>query len=180
VSNTNSMVNPELERMVTVEVKQRMARLALASPAFRLLVQEWEKGPVSDMTLLLVMEHTQAAINNLTELLIKDPRPFKFTFPDTQLTVSLRDKPKEAPATEPEAKVGKYGAVERFADKLRPGEPWFGIRGQDQLAVPAMEAYAKLAAASDRNATFLHSLALLIDHIRDWQAKNQEFVKLPD
>lgn len=56
-------------------------------------------------------------------------------------------------------------------EKLRPGEPYFLIRGQDKHAPSAIRAYAALARLS------LHHV---IDHFVKWQKDNKQHVKQPD
>lgn len=178
------MSNVNSEREVADDIRRRMHKLACQDPACRILVQEWEKGPLSDKTLLLFIEHTQAVIANCLSMLLRNPPPISISVPrdsiDLELLKKAGVKEQQKAETSTETQVGKYGSASRFEAKLRANEPWFGVRGQDALAVPAMEAYAKLAQAQGCHPQFLHSLQLLIEHMQAWQAKNQEFVKLPD
>lgn len=77
--------------------------------------------------------------------------------------------------------------------ELKPGEPWFFLRGQDKLAPPAVSFYAALlrAAASvfalvgrKAKADHLRSMAKECENIAAemiaWQAAHPEFAKLPD
>ena len=90
-------------------------------------------------------------------------------------------------------------SVDQAVGGLLPDEPYFIIRGKDLLAPVAIEAYAgalEAAAAGLGCGTFghvkaiYHSIELLrlgsaevrayADKVREWQADNDQFVKLPD
>lgn len=93
---------------------------------------------------------------------------------------------------------GKYGTVEAAGRKLREGEPFFVLRGQDALMPAAVDAYASLlesaavsieqtagddpdlearAAELRRGAADVMAFA---NRVRAWQVENDKHVKLPD
>ena len=73
----------------------------------------------------------------------------------------------------------KYAHVELKGLELKPGEPWFLLRGQDVLTPNAMRQYAfrverlgKPEMAAD--------IRLHADAVQEWQAANPQYVKEPD
>ncbi len=78
-------------------------------------------------------------------------------------------------------------------EKLRDGEPYFFVRAQDKLGPEAVQAYADLLKRESDKAyrdnddarageLLKQALGVLrVAHIfADWQADNQQFVKMPD
>jgi hypothetical protein len=91
---------------------------------------------------------------------------------------------------------GKYGSLLSVAAKLKDGEPYFLLRGQDALAASAIDAYANLLEGAAvtlekegdtdalRRAEELRQGAADVNefanNLRKWQVDNEHIVKLPD
>lgn len=74
--------------------------------------------------------------------------------------------------------IGKYDTTANFESKLKPGEPWFVIRGQDKLAPAAIEAYMVLMRKNGLPEQDIRSVGLLLERVIAWQSVNP--TKLPD
>ena len=82
----------------------------------------------------------------------------------------------------------KYDGINPLS-KLHEGEPYFFLRAQDTLAIPAVAVYAvvlehRAAAERGKVAKSLRKAArevrAMAKRMSDWQKKNPQFVKLPD
>lgn len=76
--------------------------------------------------------------------------------------------------------IGKYDHVKIEGIEFKPGEPWFLIRGQDNLAGFAVQAYADLLREFYDEEEAALQIELLADEIEKWQEENPQFVKRPD
>lgn len=91
--------------------------------------------------------------------------------PDTDAVVGVGDAPCRACN-------GLGGTV---TDLLHPGEPFFLIRGKDELAVPAIAAYAVLYGhATEQMDLIDNDVMKVAQRVADWQAHNPHLTKLPD
>lgn len=91
---------------------------------------------------------------------------------------SLESEKKEVPVT-----PGKYQQVDLRAAgvPLHDAEPWFLIRGQDLMAVPAIEDYAhQLEASTGFGNPMVAEIRQIAFEIQVWQDQNPDKVKMPD
>ncbi len=73
----------------------------------------------------------------------------------------------------------KYPTAFAFAEKLAKGEPWFGVRGQDLLAVPHTVGYVVMLTGAG-NMAGAEQVRRLATRMHEWQAAHRDTVKLPD
>lgn len=59
-------------------------------------------------------------------------------------------------------------------------EPWFVIRGKDQLAPTVIRDYATRAEFERCSEDFVRQVNEAADHIEQWQAENPDRTKVPD
>jgi hypothetical protein len=59
-------------------------------------------------------------------------------------------------------------------------EPIFIIRGQDKVAVDAIDFYVDLSEAPGNDPSFMDDLRKVKDEFSDWQVKNSDKVKQAD
>ena len=71
----------------------------------------------------------------------------------------------------------KYAHVRLEGLELKPGEPWFLLRGQDRHTPEAMRAYARLRGEGTK--AWLDILGHA-DAIAAWQLANPQYVHEPD
>lgn len=87
-------------------------------------------------------------------------------------------------AEEERPALSKYDHVDlaEVGIELKPGEPWFLIRGQDICAPSAILAYAtELSDHLDPDKWEpVGELQAFAKRVSDWQDANPDFVKVPD